>query len=129
MTAARNGWRPAGAVVLVALALAGHGVLLRARPQGGYQDLVTLFREWRAFQKPKLVDGVPDYSAAAMAAGRVTVRRPASVLGSPITHRPPIRRTDRSMRSRPPVRTSDRRSAVASPKRSPPNASTSTSAP
>ncbi|HXV62945.1 MAG TPA: DUF885 family protein, partial [Vicinamibacteria bacterium] len=33
-----------------------------------YDDLVTLFHEWRAFEKPKLVDGVPDYSAAAMAA-------------------------------------------------------------
>ena len=32
-----------------------------------YDDLVTLFNEWRAFQKPKLVDGVADYSVAAMA--------------------------------------------------------------
>ncbi len=35
-----------------------------------YGDLVALFQEWRAFQQPKLVDGVPDYSAAAMAAQR-----------------------------------------------------------
>jgi len=34
----------------------------------GRPDLVALFNEWRAFQKPKLVDGVPDYTAAAMAA-------------------------------------------------------------
>jgi uncharacterized protein (DUF885 family) len=33
-----------------------------------YDDLVTLFNEWRAFQKPKLVDGVADYSASAMTA-------------------------------------------------------------
>src|SRR5262249_54542532 len=33
-----------------------------------YDDLRALFTEWRAFQKPKLADGVPDYSAAAMAA-------------------------------------------------------------
>ena len=33
-----------------------------------YEDLVALFGEWRAFQKPKLVAGVPDYTAAAMAA-------------------------------------------------------------
>ena len=33
-----------------------------------YEDLVSLFAGWRSFQKPKLVDGVPDYSAAAMAA-------------------------------------------------------------
>jgi hypothetical protein len=29
---------------------------------------VSLFADWRAFQKPKLVDGVPDYTAPAMAA-------------------------------------------------------------
>jgi hypothetical protein len=44
-----------------------------ARPQaagGGYEDLVALFNEWREFQKPRMVDGVPDYTAAAMAAQR-----------------------------------------------------------
>ena len=35
---------------------------------GSYQDLVSLFQEWREFQKPDVVDGVPDYSAEAMAA-------------------------------------------------------------
>ncbi len=29
-----------------------------------YQDLVELFREWRAFEHPPEIDGVPDYSAA-----------------------------------------------------------------
>lgn len=33
-----------------------------------YDDLTKLFGEWRTFQQPKRVDGVPDYSAAAMAA-------------------------------------------------------------
>src|SRR6202162_2911570 len=33
-----------------------------------YEDLLSFFREWRSFQRPKLVDGVPDYSAGAMAA-------------------------------------------------------------
>ncbi len=33
-----------------------------------YDALVTLFGEWREFQRPKLVDGVPDYSPGAMAA-------------------------------------------------------------
>ena len=33
-----------------------------------YEDLVSLFADWRAFQKPKLVNGVPDYTATAMAA-------------------------------------------------------------
>ena len=37
-------------------------------PRGSrYEDLVSLFADWRLFQKPKLVDGVPDYTAAAMA--------------------------------------------------------------
>lgn len=33
-----------------------------------YEDLTTLFAEWRTFQQPKRVAGVPDYTAAAMAA-------------------------------------------------------------
>jgi hypothetical protein len=33
-----------------------------------YEDLVSLFADWRSFQKPKVVDGVPDYTAPAMAA-------------------------------------------------------------
>jgi hypothetical protein len=33
-----------------------------------YEDLVSFFGEWRTFQKPKLVDGVPDYTGPAMAA-------------------------------------------------------------
>jgi hypothetical protein len=40
-----------------------------ASPAGGtYADLVALFKDWRAFQAPVLVNGVPDYRAAAMAA-------------------------------------------------------------
>src|SRR5438552_2961192 len=43
---------------------------LVAGPPGGgrYEDLLSFFREWRSFQRPKLVEGVPDYSAASMAA-------------------------------------------------------------
>ena len=33
-----------------------------------FVDLTTVFEEWRSFQRPKLVDGVPDYSAPAMSA-------------------------------------------------------------
>ena len=32
-----------------------------------YEDLVRLFEEWREFQKPVIIDGVPDYTAEAMA--------------------------------------------------------------
>jgi hypothetical protein len=31
-----------------------------------YEDLVAIFQEFREFQKPKFVDEIPDYSAAAM---------------------------------------------------------------
>ncbi len=33
-----------------------------------YEDLASFFVEWRAFQRPTLIDGVPDYTAGAMAA-------------------------------------------------------------
>ncbi|MFW6136969.1 MAG: DUF885 family protein, partial [Candidatus Aminicenantaceae bacterium] len=33
----------------------------------GYKDLVRFFQEWREFEKPELRDGVPDYTAEAMA--------------------------------------------------------------
>ena len=32
-----------------------------------YEDLAALFEEWRAFERPEFVDGVPDYTAPAMA--------------------------------------------------------------
>jgi hypothetical protein len=32
-----------------------------------YDDLVALFREWREFQRPRLREGVPDYTPSAMA--------------------------------------------------------------
>jgi hypothetical protein len=32
-----------------------------------YQDLVDFYHDWREFQHPEMVDGVPDYTAAAMA--------------------------------------------------------------
>ncbi len=59
---------PSIALVL-ALAAAGCGgpTADPAADGGGeYDDLVALFEEWRAFERPDFVDGVPDYSAAAM---------------------------------------------------------------
>jgi hypothetical protein len=40
---------------------------------GTYDDLLALFDEWRAFEMPEFVDGVPDYSASAMAAQRTAL--------------------------------------------------------
>ncbi len=62
------GWMAAG--LLGAAALSGAPNPPSSTPAGGsrYEGLVTFFREWRTFQKPKLAGGVPDYSARAMAA-------------------------------------------------------------
>src|SRR6266536_3902877 len=56
------------ACLLVAATLPGGDVSVGLSRSTRYDDLVSLFAEWRSFQKPKLVDGVPDYTAAAMAA-------------------------------------------------------------
>ena len=37
-----------------------------AAGDGSHADLVVLFEAWRAFERPEFVDGVPDYSTAAM---------------------------------------------------------------
>ncbi len=55
------------APVLIALFACAAARPPPSRP-GTYADLVALFAEWRAFQKPQLRDGVPDYTAAAMSA-------------------------------------------------------------
>ena len=45
----------------------------RSKPMTSHQDLVTFFQEWREFQKPRVVDGVPDYTVAAMAKQRAAL--------------------------------------------------------
>ncbi len=58
-----------GCLIAAALSAAGIDASARVVPRSArYEDLVSLFAEWRDFQKPRLVDGVPDYSASAMAA-------------------------------------------------------------
>lgn len=51
---------PAATVTMAAPALA-------VAPDSGYRQLVELFSDWRAFNRPEMRGGVPDYSAAAMA--------------------------------------------------------------
>jgi len=66
-------------VIGLGLVLAlGHGRAAAQTSSRGYQDLVRLFDDWRAFQRPVQVDGVPDYTAGAMAtqhAGLADYRR------------------------------------------------------
>ncbi|MEK6304212.1 MAG: DUF885 family protein [Acidobacteriota bacterium] len=55
--------------LVFALALLFFSVTTMAQQKkSSFADLTRLFAEWRAFQLPKLIDGVPDYSAPAMSA-------------------------------------------------------------
>ncbi len=57
------------ACLMLAAAPAGAGDAATATARSTrYEDLVSLFADWRLFQKPKLIDGVPDYTPSAMAA-------------------------------------------------------------
>ncbi|MBI4421861.1 MAG: hypothetical protein HY560_13640, partial [Gemmatimonadetes bacterium] len=58
-------WLALGA--LVATGVATNAAWSQAPRTNRYEDLVVLFNQWREFQRPKLVDGVPDYTTTAMA--------------------------------------------------------------
>lgn len=53
-------------VLATTSAIAGPLPALQRNAQ--YEELVKLFSDWRAFQRPNVSDGVPDYTAVAMAA-------------------------------------------------------------
>lgn len=56
-------------LALLAATVIGVAAVAKAPPAGArYDDLVALFSDWRGFQKPVMSQGVPDYSAKAMAA-------------------------------------------------------------
>lgn len=48
----------------------GTGPAAAVTTSARYDDLLALFTAWRAFQRPPMVNGVPDYSPGAMAAQR-----------------------------------------------------------
>jgi hypothetical protein len=59
-------------IAALACAPAGPGPSAPARGAAGgtYDDLVALFRDWRAFEQPPMLDGAPDYTAATFARRR-----------------------------------------------------------
>lgn len=54
--------------LMLGLVLAAAPPAMAAAPRATHGDLLAFFKEWRAFQKPGLASGVPDYSPVAMAA-------------------------------------------------------------
>jgi len=44
----------------------GGGLTVATAKSTDYNDLLSLFKKWREFVKPRVVDGVPDYTANAM---------------------------------------------------------------
>lgn len=54
-------WRPCLTLLAIALSLSGE---VMAKEGSGYADLVDLFADWREFEKPPILDGAPDYTAA-----------------------------------------------------------------
>jgi hypothetical protein len=54
--------------------IGGASSIAQQAPAGSYQDLLTLFTEWSAFERPPLLDGAPDYTAATMASRHVVLK-------------------------------------------------------
>ncbi len=51
-------------LVLIALSVFGNTMAADTMKTDNYEDLLTLFSDWRAFEHPPLLDGAPDYTAA-----------------------------------------------------------------
>ena len=47
--------------------IAGSPAASAASTHGSYEELTALFSQWRAFERPALREGAPDYTAAALA--------------------------------------------------------------
>ena len=56
------------ACVTPALILLAGCATSEVTPSTSYDDLIALFEEWREFERPEFVNGVPDYTAGEMAA-------------------------------------------------------------
>lgn len=57
-------------IAVVLFARAGSLAIFETQQRAGgtYDELASLFREWREFERPRFIGGVPDYSVEAMAA-------------------------------------------------------------
>ncbi len=51
-------------LILVALSVFGNAMAADTMKTDNYEDLLTLFSDWREFEHPPLLEGAPDYTAA-----------------------------------------------------------------
>ena len=51
-------------LILVAFSVFGNAMAADTMKTENYEDLLTLFSDWRAFEHPPLLNGAPDYTAA-----------------------------------------------------------------
>ncbi len=64
-----NSFRYGSVICLITtLVLLAGCATIEVTPSTSYDDLVALFEKWREFERPEFADGVPDYTAGAMAA-------------------------------------------------------------
>ena len=62
-------------LVLAAIGLAATSCTAEdSHAAGGYQDLLTLFEDWRAFENPPLLDGAPNYTAGRFEAAHAELK-------------------------------------------------------
>jgi len=61
-------------LLVVTTTLAVSPFALAQRSPGGYPALLTLFNEWTMFERPPLLDGAPDYTAATTARRHIALK-------------------------------------------------------
>ena len=65
-----------GAIIWVlALVATGMSGAAQSAQRAGYADLLTLFGDWRAFERAPLLDGAPDYSAGTIARKQAELKK------------------------------------------------------
>ena len=77
-------------VFLAALSIASGSAQEERASRGSDEELITVFKEFRELQKPKFVNGVPDYTAAAMEAQHGELKKLQSRLKAMDTSRWPV---------------------------------------
>jgi hypothetical protein len=70
------------AVLTMALAVAAAAGAQESGSRGSHEDLIRLFADWRAFERPAMREGAPDYTATTLAQKHDALRAYQSRLGA-----------------------------------------------